>query len=54
MPFFQTLMAERGSEEGAFEAIAQQNAGVRFAEPEAIASAILYLASDEAEFNHWG
>lgn len=47
MPFFQKLMAERGSEAAAFEALAQQNAGVRFAEPEAIASAILYLASDE-------
>jgi 3(or 17)beta-hydroxysteroid dehydrogenase len=48
MPFFQELVTVRGSEEGAFQALAEQNAGVRFAEPEAVASAILYLASDAA------
>ncbi len=48
MPFFQELVAQRGSEEKAFEALAEQNAGTRFAEPEAVASAILYLASDAA------
>jgi NAD(P)-dependent dehydrogenase (short-subunit alcohol dehydrogenase family) len=48
MPFFQALVTERGSEEGAFQALAEQNPGVRFAEPEAVASAILYLASEAA------
>jgi 3(or 17)beta-hydroxysteroid dehydrogenase len=48
MPFFQELVTQRGSEERAFQALADQNAGVRFAEPESIASAILYLASDAA------
>jgi 3(or 17)beta-hydroxysteroid dehydrogenase len=48
MPFFQELVTQRGSEERAFQALAEQNAGVRFAEPEAVASAILYLASEAA------
>jgi NAD(P)-dependent dehydrogenase (short-subunit alcohol dehydrogenase family) len=48
MPFFRELVARHGSEERAFEALAEQDSGVRFAEPEAVASAILYLASDAA------
>lgn len=48
MPFFQQLVTQRGSEEGAFQALAEQNPGVRFAEPEAVASAILYLTSEAA------
>src|SRR5262245_14336275 len=48
MPFFQELIVEHGSEEGAFRALSEQSAGARFAEPEAVASAILYLASDAA------
>jgi 3(or 17)beta-hydroxysteroid dehydrogenase len=48
MPFFQTLVTQHGSEERAFQALVAQNAGVRFAEPEAVASAILYLASEAA------
>ena len=45
MPFFQDLMTKHGSEEAAFRAMEQAR---RFAEPEEIARAILYLASDEA------
>lgn len=51
MPFFQDLIRETGSEEAAF---AKMTAGGtpadRFAEPEEVAAAILYLASDEARF----
>jgi 3(or 17)beta-hydroxysteroid dehydrogenase len=47
MPFFQELIARHGSEEAAFRALEQSG---RFAEPEEIALAILYLASDEARF----
>jgi NAD(P)-dependent dehydrogenase (short-subunit alcohol dehydrogenase family) len=51
MPFFQELIAKSGSEEAAFQAIlAGGPAGARFAEPEEIAHAILYLASDESRF----
>lgn len=46
MPFFQTLVAEHGSEEAAFAALA--GPGGRFAEPEEIARAVLYLVSDDA------
>jgi len=45
MPFFQELVARHGSEEAAFRAMEQRR---RFAEPEEIALAILYLASNEA------
>jgi NAD(P)-dependent dehydrogenase (short-subunit alcohol dehydrogenase family) len=45
MPFFKDLMAKHGSEEAAFRVIEQSG---RFAEPEEIATAILYLASGEA------
>src|SRR5262249_50202011 len=51
MPFFQELIARHGSEEAAFQAMTEgQPAGARFAEPEEIAQAILYLASDESRF----
>ncbi len=51
MPFFQELIARTGSEEAAFQAMtAGQPRGSRFAEPEEIAHAILYLASDESRF----
>jgi 3(or 17)beta-hydroxysteroid dehydrogenase len=51
MLFFQKLIAKTGSEDAAFQAMtAGQPAGSRFAEPEEIADAILYLASDESRF----
>lgn len=46
MPFFQDLMKQTGSEEGAFKAL--ETPDTRFAEPEEIARAILYLVSAEA------
>jgi NAD(P)-dependent dehydrogenase (short-subunit alcohol dehydrogenase family) len=50
-PFFQKLIAKTGSEDEAFLALlAGQPAGSRFAEPEEIAHAILYLASEESRF----
>jgi len=50
-PFFQELIAKTGSEDAAFQAmLAGQPAGSRFAEPEEIAHAILYLASDDSRF----
>lgn len=48
MPFFRDMVVQHGSEDAAFRALAEQNSGARFAEPEAIAGAILYLASDAA------
>jgi len=51
MPFFQELIVKTGSEEAAFQAmLATGPPGSRFAEPEEIAHAILYLASDESRF----
>jgi NAD(P)-dependent dehydrogenase (short-subunit alcohol dehydrogenase family) len=51
VPFFQELIAKTGSEDAAFQAmLANQPAGSRFADPEEIAYAILYLASDESRF----
>jgi NAD(P)-dependent dehydrogenase (short-subunit alcohol dehydrogenase family) len=50
MPFFQDLMAREGSEEAAFRAMVRDAPQGRFAEPEEIALAILYLASDESLF----
>ena len=47
MPFFQDLMAQAGSEQAAFEALEQAN-GERFAEPEEVARAVAFLASDDA------
>lgn len=48
MPFFQELMAKEGGEEEAFRAMAQSAPYGRWAVPEEIALAILYLASDES------
>jgi NAD(P)-dependent dehydrogenase (short-subunit alcohol dehydrogenase family) len=50
MPFFQELVAKAGSEEAAFQAMAQSLLHRRFAEPEEIAEAILYLASNESNY----
>lgn len=49
-PFFQELMARTGSEEGAFQAMLEGHPHARFAEPEEVALAILYLASDESGY----
>lgn len=46
MPFFQDLVRQHGSEEAAFTALAAP--GGRFAEPEEVADAILFLVSDSA------
>ncbi len=49
MPFFQELMAEHGSEDAAFQSMAEASPSPgRWATPEEIAMAILYLASDES------
>jgi NAD(P)-dependent dehydrogenase (short-subunit alcohol dehydrogenase family) len=48
MPFFQELMAKEGGEEEAFAAMTRMYPQGRFALPEEIALAILYLASDES------
>jgi NAD(P)-dependent dehydrogenase (short-subunit alcohol dehydrogenase family) len=50
MPFFQELMAKEGGEEAAFQAMARSAPGGRWALPEEVALAILYLASDESSF----
>lgn len=50
MPFFRDLVEKTGSEEGAYKALEAQDPGSRFAEPEEIARAILYLVSDDARF----
>jgi NAD(P)-dependent dehydrogenase (short-subunit alcohol dehydrogenase family) len=46
MPFFQELVTQHGSEDAAFAALA--GPGGRFAEPEEIAQAVLFLVSDGA------
>lgn len=48
MPFFRELIEQTGSEEAAFRAMGQAGPQGRFAEPEEIAQAVLYLASDES------
>ncbi|HYG65344.1 MAG TPA: SDR family NAD(P)-dependent oxidoreductase [Thermoanaerobaculia bacterium] len=48
MPFFRDLIEKTGSEDAAFRAMAEGSLHGRFAEPEEIADAILYLASDES------
>jgi NAD(P)-dependent dehydrogenase (short-subunit alcohol dehydrogenase family) len=50
MPFFQELMAREGGEEAAFRAMAQSAPYGRWASPEEVALAILYLASEESSF----
>jgi NAD(P)-dependent dehydrogenase (short-subunit alcohol dehydrogenase family) len=50
MPFFKELVAKLGSEEAAYQSMAQTLLHKRFAEPEEIAEGILYLASDESRF----
>jgi NAD(P)-dependent dehydrogenase (short-subunit alcohol dehydrogenase family) len=50
MPFFQELMAKEGGEEAAFRAMAQLTPHGRWALPEEVALAILYLASEESSF----
>jgi NAD(P)-dependent dehydrogenase (short-subunit alcohol dehydrogenase family) len=48
MPFFRDLVEKTGSEEAAFQELAKTDLQGRFAEPEEIAQAVLYLASDES------
>jgi NAD(P)-dependent dehydrogenase (short-subunit alcohol dehydrogenase family) len=48
MPFFRDLIEQTGSEEAAFQAMTAGKPGARFIEPEEVALAVLYLASDEA------
>jgi len=47
MPFFQELVQQTGSEEGAYAAMERQGGG-KFLAPEEVAHAIRFLASDEA------
>ncbi len=48
MPFFRDLVEKTGSEEAAFQELSKSDPQGRFAEPEEIAQAVLYLASDES------
>lgn len=50
MPFFRELMEKEGGEEAAFQAMARSTPAGRWALPEEVALAILYLASDESSF----
>ena len=50
MPSFREAVQRLGAEEAAFQSIAPGLPGKRFAEPEEIAAAILYLVSDESRF----
>ena len=47
MPFFQELTRKLGSEEAAYESMAAGGGG-RFIEPDAVARAVCFLASDDA------
>lgn len=50
MDFFADIVRKAGSEEAAFEMMGRSVPLKRYAEPEEIAQAILYLASDEAAY----
>jgi NAD(P)-dependent dehydrogenase (short-subunit alcohol dehydrogenase family) len=50
VPFFRELVASEGGEEAAFAAMAKAAPNGRWALPEEVASAVLYLASDESDF----
>jgi NAD(P)-dependent dehydrogenase (short-subunit alcohol dehydrogenase family) len=50
MEFWQQLAGDTGGEEAAWEALSQDVPLKRFARPEEIAQAVLYLASDEARY----
>jgi NAD(P)-dependent dehydrogenase (short-subunit alcohol dehydrogenase family) len=50
MPFFQEMVQKSGSEEKAFESLAEGVPGGRFSEPADVVRAILFLASDDARF----
>jgi NAD(P)-dependent dehydrogenase (short-subunit alcohol dehydrogenase family) len=47
MPFFRELVREHGSEPAAYDAMTAAGGG-RFLEPEVVAAAVSFLASDEA------
>ncbi len=50
MPFFRDLVGQRGNEEAAWQALEQGELAKRFATPEEVADAVLFLASDEAGY----
>lgn len=50
MPFFRDLVARTGSEDAAFASLAESSLLKRVAEPDEIAEAILFLASDASSF----
>lgn len=50
MDFFQNLAREKGGEEAAWQALAADSPAKRFATPDEVAQAILFLASDEASY----
>jgi NAD(P)-dependent dehydrogenase (short-subunit alcohol dehydrogenase family) len=47
-PFFREMVAQLGSEDAAYAAIESAPGGSRFATPGQVASAVCYLASDDA------
>jgi NAD(P)-dependent dehydrogenase (short-subunit alcohol dehydrogenase family) len=47
MPFFQELTRTLGSEEAAYDAMAKSGGG-RFLDPDTVAHAVCFLASDQA------
>jgi NAD(P)-dependent dehydrogenase (short-subunit alcohol dehydrogenase family) len=49
-PFFQELVAKTGTEEAAFRSMSKSLLERRFAEPEEVAEAILFLASDASRY----
>lgn len=50
MPFFEDLKREHGGDEGAYRVLSEGTPLGRFAEPEEVAAAIVYLSSDEASY----